>query len=191
MLLATGETRSRLSGDETHPRHSEQTMKMRLLLALVGLTIGFVVPAFAQEKEEVDPKILAGIQANDKAFDDAFSKRDPAAIAALYGENAVLVIRAGGSEGDSTPAPGDTLRGVFKGRAAVEKRYAALFALYHFTTHRNTLDQVHTPFETIPWAVGSWEITREGMHYKGFRILTYISAPDGKAWLVSNEINVD
>lgn len=167
-------------------------MKMRLLLALVGLTIGFVEPAFAQNKEEVDPKILAGIQANDKAFDDAFSKRDPAAIAALYSENAVLVIRAGGSEGDSTPAPGDTLRGVFKGRAAVEKRYAALFALYHFTDHRNTLDQVQTPFETVPWAVGSWEATQEGgTHYKGFRILTYISDPDGKAWLVSNEIDVD
>ena len=78
---------------------------MRLLLALVGLTIGFVVPAFAQEKEEVNPKILAGIQANDKAFDDAFNKRDPAAIAALYSENAVLVVRGGGSEADSTPAP--------------------------------------------------------------------------------------
>jgi hypothetical protein len=167
-------------------------MKMRLLLALVGLAIGFVVPAFAQKKEEVDPKILAGIQANDKAFDDAFSKRDPAAIAALYSENAVLVIRAGGSEGDSTPAPGDTLRGVFKGRAAVEKRYAALFALYRdFTGHHNTLDQVHTPFETVPWAVGSWEVTQEGMHYKGFRILTYISDPDGNGWLVCNEIDVD
>ena len=40
------------------------------------------------------------------------------------------------------------------------------------------------------WAVGGWEVM-QGMHYKGFRILTYISAPDGKAWLVSNEIDVD
>jgi hypothetical protein len=192
MLLATGGTRSRLSGDETHPKHSEETMKMRLLLALVGLTIGFVVPAFAQEKEEVNPKILAGIQANDKAFDDAFNKHDPAAIAALYSENAVLVIKGGGSEGDSTPSPGDTIRGVFTGRAAVEKRYAALFALFRgFKDHLNTLDQVHTPFATVPWAVGGYDVTDDSGHYKGFRILTYISAPDGKAWLVSNEIDVD
>ena len=62
-------------------------MKMRLLLALAGLTISFALPTIAQEKEEVNPKILAGIQAND----DAFNKHDPAAIAALFSENAVLV----------------------------------------------------------------------------------------------------
>jgi ketosteroid isomerase-like protein len=67
-------------------------MKMRLLLALVGLTIGFVVPVFAQEKEEVNPRILAAIQANDKAYDDAFNKHDAAGIAALFSENAVLVL---------------------------------------------------------------------------------------------------
>ena len=165
-------------------------MKMRLLLALAGLTISFALPTIAQEKEEVNPKILAGIQANDKAYDDAFNKHDPAAIAALFSENAVLVVRGGGSEGDSTPAPGDTIDGVFTGRAGVEKRYTALFKLWHFEDHLNTLDQVHTPFETVPWAVGGWEVTQEGMHYKGFRILTYVSAPDGKAWLVSNEIQV-
>ena len=165
-------------------------MKIRLLLALVGLTIGFVVPVFAQEKEEVNPKILAAIQANDKAYDDAFNKRDPAAIAALFSENAVLVIRSGSGGGDSTPSPGDTIDGVFTGRAGVEKRYTALFKLWHFEDHLNTLDQVHTPFATVPWAVGGYEVTSDGAHYKGFRILTYVSAPDGKAWLVSNEIQV-
>ena len=166
-------------------------MKTHVLLALFGLATGFVVPVFAQEKEEVNPKILAAIQANDKAFDDAFNKHDPAAIAALYSENAVLVIRGGGSEGDSTPSPGDTIRGVFTGRAGVEKRYTALFKLWHFEDHLNTLDQVHTPFATVPWAVGGYDVTDDSGHYKGFRILTYISAPDGKAWLVSNEIDVD
>ena len=113
-------------------------MKMRLLLALAGLTISFALPTIAQEKEEVNPKILAGIQANNKAFDDAFNKRDPAAIAALYSENAVLVVRGGGSEGDSTPAPGDTIRGVFTGQAGVEKRYAALFALFGISRTTST-----------------------------------------------------
>jgi hypothetical protein len=166
-------------------------MKTHVLLALFGLATGFVVPVFAQEKEEVNPKILAAIQANDKAYDDAFNKHDAAAIAALFSENAVLVIRWGGSGGDSTPSPGDTSRGVFTGRAGVEKRYTALFnEMGDFKDHLNTLDQVHTPFETVPWAVGGYEVTLDRAHYKGFRILTYVSAPDGKAWLVSNEIQV-
>ena len=165
-------------------------MKMRLLLALAGLTIGFALPTIAQEKEEVNPKILAAIQANDKAYDDAFNKHDAAGIAALFSENAVLVIRSGSGGGDSTPSPGDTIDGVFTGRAGVEKRYTALFKLWHFEDHLNTLDQVHTPFATVPWAVGGYEVTSDGAHYKGFRILTYVSAPDGKAWLVSNEIQV-
>jgi hypothetical protein len=85
-LTARHESRRRLSDDETYPKHSEETTKMRLLLALVGLTIGFVVPVFAQEKEEVNSKILAAIQANDKAYDDAFNKHDAAGIAALFRE---------------------------------------------------------------------------------------------------------
>ena len=64
-------------------------MKMRLLLALAGLTISFALPTIAQEKEEVNPKILAGIQANDKAYDDAFNKHDVAAIVPLRGERGI------------------------------------------------------------------------------------------------------
>jgi hypothetical protein len=33
-------------------------MKIRLLLALVGLAIGFALPAFAQQKDTVDPQIV-------------------------------------------------------------------------------------------------------------------------------------
>ena len=100
------------------------------------------------------------------------------------------MIRSGSGGGDSAPSPGDTIDGVFTGRAGVEKRYTELFKLWHFEDHLNTLDQVHTPFATVSWAVGSYEVTAAGAHYKGFRILTYVSAPDGKAWLVSNEIQV-
>ena len=32
-------------------------MKMRLLLALVGLAISFAVPTFAQEQNPVDPEV--------------------------------------------------------------------------------------------------------------------------------------
>ena len=33
-------------------------MKIRLVVALVGLAIGFTAPAFAQHKDTVDPQII-------------------------------------------------------------------------------------------------------------------------------------
>jgi hypothetical protein len=47
--------RVKLYARETNFKQREQTMKTRLLLALVGLAIGFVLPTFAQEKEEANP----------------------------------------------------------------------------------------------------------------------------------------
>ena len=161
-------------------------LSARLLSALIGLAISFALPTIAQEKEEVNPKILAGIQANDKAYDDAFNKHDPAAIAALFSKNAVLVIRSGSGGGDSAPSPGDTIDGVFTGRAGVEKRYTELFKLWHFENHLNTLDQVHTPFATFPWAVGGYEVTAAGAHYKGVPNLNLRFRP-GRQGLVGEQ----
>jgi hypothetical protein len=38
-------------------------MKIRLLLALVGLAIGFAMPAIAQEQNTVDPEVRQQIEA--------------------------------------------------------------------------------------------------------------------------------
>ena len=38
-------------------------MKIRLVVALVGLAIGFVAPAFAQQKDAADPQIRQQIDA--------------------------------------------------------------------------------------------------------------------------------
>jgi hypothetical protein len=40
-----------------HDKHREETMKTHLLLAFVGLATGSVLPALAQQKDTVDPKI--------------------------------------------------------------------------------------------------------------------------------------
>ena len=65
-------------------------MKIRLALALVGLAISFAVPAFAQQKDtaasQIDEQIV-------KKFDEVFNNGDPAAVAALYTEDAVQVLR--------------------------------------------------------------------------------------------------
>ena len=77
-----------------------------ILLALVGLATGFVVPTFAQDT--VDPKTAQQIQALAAKFNEAFNKHDPAAVAALYTEDAVW----------------QTYHGTFHGRQRIEKEYA-------------------------------------------------------------------
>ena len=51
-------------------------MKIRLLLALSGLAIGFAVPTFAQQKDTVDPQIIQQYAALGKKFDDALNDSD-------------------------------------------------------------------------------------------------------------------
>jgi len=82
-------------------------MKIRHLLNIVGLAIVFTLPAFAQQKDAVDPKIIEQLQEEDKNFEDAYNKHNAAVIAALFTDDAVLV----------------TPHGTFAGRAAIEKKY--------------------------------------------------------------------
>jgi uncharacterized protein (TIGR02246 family) len=91
-------------------------MKIRLLGALVGLAIGFTVPAFAQEKDTVDPEVRQQIEAAQKKVDEAYNNHDAAALAALFTQDAVQVWLGwtGGAEAS--------------GQQAIEKRYAVDFA---------------------------------------------------------------
>ena len=98
-------------------------MKVRSLLTVAGLTIGFVLPTFAQQKNTANPRLvqqrdLLGVaKALDEfgefhqALDEAYNKNDAAAVAALFTKDALLV------EPD----------GLFSGRQAIEKRYAETF----------------------------------------------------------------
>jgi ketosteroid isomerase-like protein len=83
-------------------------MKIRLVVALVGLAISFAVPAFAQQKDtaasQIDEQIV-------KKFDEAFNNGDAAAVAALYTEDAVQV----------------TPQGPVFGREAIEKLFTGMF----------------------------------------------------------------
>jgi len=57
-------------------------MKIRSLLALVGLAISFAMPALAQEQNTVDPEVRQQIEAALTKFDEAFNKNDATATAA-------------------------------------------------------------------------------------------------------------
>jgi hypothetical protein len=64
-------------------------MKTPLAVTLVVLAIGFALPTFAQEQNAVDPEVRQQIETLLMKFREAFNKHDPAAIAALYTENAI------------------------------------------------------------------------------------------------------
>jgi hypothetical protein len=66
-------------------------MKIRLLLVVAGLSIGFSASAFAQQKKTVDPQIVEQIDALGKKYDEAVNNNDAVALAALYIEDAVPV----------------------------------------------------------------------------------------------------
>jgi hypothetical protein len=68
-------------------------MKVRLLLTLAGLAIGFAVPALAQEQNTVDPEVRRQIEAVRMKFDEAFNKYDAAACAAFFTQDGVEIIR--------------------------------------------------------------------------------------------------
>jgi uncharacterized protein (TIGR02246 family) len=81
-------------------------MKIRFVIALVGLAIGFAAPAFAQQT--IDPKIEQQIRMLAVKYDAAINKHDADAIAALYTQDAVFFTHHDGS---------------YHGRQAIEKEY--------------------------------------------------------------------
>jgi uncharacterized protein (TIGR02246 family) len=84
-------------------------MKTDLVVALVGLSIGFALSALAQQKDTVDPKIEQQIRVLASKYDAAINKHDADAIAALYAQNGVWRTYDHGS---------------FYGQKAIEKAYA-------------------------------------------------------------------
>ena len=135
-------------------------MKTRLLGALVGLAISFALPAFAQEKETVDPQIRQQLDALAKKFDEASNKADAAALAALFTQDAVEV------------AP----EGLVYGRQALEKKYGEMFQKFHPTDHLNTIERVYMLGKDtcmiIKWSWGG---------LKGY--VTTINVHEGDNWL--------
>ena len=118
-------------------------MKIRLLLALVGLAIGFLVPAFTQQQDTVDPKIADQVRALATKYDEACNKNDAAAVASLITEDAIWI----------------TPHGTLSGRQVVQKDYAdRSFSQYQINNVSTKCDQVNKFGDDVD-AIGTWSCT--------------------------------
>jgi hypothetical protein len=96
-------------------------MKVRLVVALVGLANGFLPhQPLPNKKDTVDRQIIEQIDALGKKYDEAVNNND---AAALYTEDAVLV----------------TDTGPIYGREAIETHFADLFQQWHFSSDQYPL----------------------------------------------------
>jgi uncharacterized protein (TIGR02246 family) len=122
-------------------------MKIRFLLALVGLVISFVLPAFAEQNDIAGPRIdLLGISDAIAVFgelmgklDDAYNKNDAEAAAALFTEDAVLV----------------TSDGMAFGRQAIKEKYVDTFQRTPITDFLSRRDRLRlNAIDNAVWSAG-------------------------------------
>jgi uncharacterized protein (TIGR02246 family) len=149
-------------------------MKIRCLLALVGLAISFALPTFAQRTNTPDPQLRQKLLDVIAKHADAMNKNDAAAAAACFTEDAVYV----------------TDGGPVNGREAIEKWYADLFQKVHFSDHIITVDQdsphnIGTDGKQMMWATGAWSTTIKGENFGPLEIKGYWSViREGDDWKI-------
>jgi ketosteroid isomerase-like protein len=119
-------------------------MKTRLVFALAGWALGSALPSLAQWRDTADPVVASKLvsfynSALTMKYQDAFNRRDSAALAALFTEDAVQV------------AP----EGLFFGRKAIERRFADLFQRQRLSNFFGARDQLSAIGSEL-WAVGEW-----------------------------------
>ena len=137
-----------------------------------GLAISFAAPAFAQEKQTVDPKVVEQLDANSKKFGEAVNNNDAAAVAAFFTEDAVLVTNT---------------RPVY-GRQAIEKWYADVFKAWHPKNHIDKRDpnspRIIGTADNIA-SNGEWSETGQGKNGEPIQAKGYWSVIDtreGDGW---------
>jgi uncharacterized protein (TIGR02246 family) len=155
-------------------------MKIRLLVALVGLAICFALPTSGQQKY-ADPPIVQqrDLLGNAKAIgefgdlhrklDEAYDKNDAAAVAALFTEDGLFV------------GPG----GMFSGRQNIETRHAETFQRspiidFNCSRKRRHLDAL----DNAVWSAGQWASTSQSQTGPVFAwgCWTAIYVREGNAW---------
>ena len=144
-------------------------MKIRSAIALLGMAISFALPTFAQQKEAIDPKTLAQLDAHGMKYSEAYNNNDAAALAALYAEDAVFI----------------TDRGPVYGRQAIEKWYADAFRQWPISNFSRDTYGLNT-MENAAWSVGEWWDILRGepgpVLVGGYESAIYVR--EGDAWKI-------
>ena len=156
-------------------------MKIRSVVAIIGLAISFALPTFAQQKDAVDPRIAQqrDLIGDAKALDEfgvlatkqseAFTEKDAAAVAALFTEDGVLVAQDG----------------MFCGRQAIERRYTDTFQRWPVITFSDQRCQLNA-IDNAVWAVGELWSTLQGetgpKFEKGYWSALYVR--EGEDWKI-------
>jgi len=139
-------------------------MKKLLVVPLIGLAISFALPIFAQENDTVDPQTRQELEAVDTKLDQAIDKNDAAAAAALFTEDAILMLPLRFAPERS---------GIFSGRSAIEKWYTQWFTEWHVADSKGKLDQIHA-VDNGMWAVGIWTHTVNSRPTPGYRAIFFV-----------------
>jgi uncharacterized protein (TIGR02246 family) len=128
----------------------EETMKPRILGAIIGLVIAFALPTYAQQKDLADPQTTQKILALIEALNEAQNNNDAAAIAAFFTRDGVFV----------------TLEGSIIGRQAIQKWFTDVYQWWHpkNSIHKvdgNVVHSIGTTGNEL-WATGEWSETGQG-----------------------------
>ncbi|MGA7215205.1 MAG: nuclear transport factor 2 family protein [Terrimicrobiaceae bacterium] len=158
-------------------------MKIRSLLTVTGLAIGFVLPTFAQQKDTADsriaqqrdlvgdPKALDEFGELNRGLDEAYSRNDAAAAAALFTEDALLV----------------DPEGMSSGRQNIEKRYADRFQRSPIISFNCSWDRCYlNAIDNAVWSAGQWFGTFQSQAGPVFAVgyWSAIYVREGDAWKI-------
>ena len=149
-------------------------MKIRLVVALVGLAISFALPTFAQQKETVDPQLIQKLDDTlNKKYNEAINNHDAAALGALYTEDAIFV----------------TVTGPVYGRKAIEKWYEDAFKGSQPKNNIFTIDPHSVRMlgpDNLTYS-GDWSETDKGKNGEDVPVKGYCSVVDtrqGDGWKI-------
>jgi uncharacterized protein (TIGR02246 family) len=146
-------------------------MKIRLVVALVGLAISFAPPPFAQQKDTVDPETAQQVRTLASNYDAAFNRQDAVTVAGLYAEDAVF----------------NTPEGKFQGRQAIEELYAKhYFGEAHSKNVVTVVNQAIAAGNEVR-ATGTWSDTFEepstgSKHAEG--TYSWVLVHEGDTWRI-------
>jgi len=152
-------------------------MKIRLIVSLLGLAIGFAWPTFAQQKGTVDPQIDQQIHTLAQKYDEAINKHDPAAVSALYTQDAVRLTALN--------------NGTFHGRQAIEKAYAQYdFGRWQVSNHSTKVYRINAVGNEVR-STGTWSADLDRLsgpqrrHADGY--CSWVIVRDGDTWKIRRD----